>query len=111
MGYDLFEGAYFHRELPDDSERALRDNPRLRSAHKLARNGAVRPFEGAPDAFWVTGAQGEYVVRTDPPSCSCPWWLRYDGGRGACKHVLAVQLTQQHRAQAVPGRSPRGPGA
>lgn len=46
VGYDLFEGAYFHRELPDDSERVLRDNPRLRSAHKLARNGAVRPFEG-----------------------------------------------------------------
>ena len=111
VGYDLFEGAYFHRELPDDSERVLRDNPRLRSAHKLARNGAVRPFEGAPGAFWVTGDHGEYVVRTDPPSCSCPWWLRYDGGRGACKHVLAVQLTQQHRAQAVPGRSPRGPGA
>ena len=108
VGYDLFEGAYFHRELPDDSERALRDNPRLRGARKLVRSGAVRPFEGAPGAFWVTGDHGEYVVRTDPPGCSCPWWLRYDGGRGPCKHVLAVQLAQRHRAPAAPGRSPRG---
>ena len=108
VGYDLFEGAYFHRELPDDSERALRDNPRLRGARKLVRSGAVRPFEGAPGAFWVTGDHGEYVVRTDPPGCSCPWWLRYDGGRGPCKHVRAVQLAQRHRAPAAPGRSPRG---
>ena len=56
----------------------------------------------------MTGDHGEYVVRTDPPGCSCPWWLRYDGGRGPCKHVLAVQLAQRHQAPAAPGRSPRG---
>ena len=28
-------------------------------------------------------------------TCTCRWWARYRGGRGPCKHVLAVQLLRQ----------------
>jgi predicted nucleic acid-binding Zn finger protein len=30
----------------------------------------------------------------DGPHCTCPWFARYAGRRGPCKHVLAVQLTR-----------------
>ncbi|MDR1187609.1 MAG: SWIM zinc finger domain-containing protein [Bifidobacteriaceae bacterium] len=28
--------------------------------------------------------------------CTCPWWVKYHGTRGPCKHVLAA------RAEARP---------
>ena len=34
----------------------------------------------------VTRADGGY-------RCSCPWWAKYGGRRGPCKHVLAVTMT------------------
>ncbi|WP_323138326.1 MULTISPECIES: SWIM zinc finger family protein [unclassified Streptomyces] len=39
-----------------------------------------------------------HVVRTDDESgqlsCTCFWWAKYRGGRGPCKHVLAVGMVR-----------------
>ena len=100
VGFDLYEQAYFHRELPSDADRVIKDNPRLRHAKRLVAARAVQPFEGHPGTFRVRGDHDEYIVRTEPPSCTCPWWQGHAGSRGVCKHLLAVELSRtpaEHR--------------
>lgn len=95
VGYDLAEGAYFHRELPFDMSRVQRLHPRLNDARELARTGAVQiDAEGA----WVRGRQADYYVRRETGGswrCSCPWASRYGESRGPCKHVLAVEIASE----------------
>jgi hypothetical protein len=102
VGFDPAEAAFFHRELPYDAARALRDNPRLASAYVLLDAEAVRS-EGAQ--AWVSsseGGEGSHLIRfasadpaAAPLSCTCAWWSRYGGGRGPCKHILAAQLCRR----------------
>ena len=92
VGYDTAEAAYFHRELPYDAERVERHNPRLRSARALVAAGAVA-LDGAIGT--VTAEDGHvHRVRDEAGilSCSCVWWARDRGGRGPCKHALAVRV-------------------
>lgn len=94
VGWDAHDAAYFHRELPTDTSRAERDNPRLRAARALAAAGAVR---GDADGAWlVRSGDDDYVVRlaAGADSCTCRWFLRHGGDRGPCKHVLAVRLAR-----------------
>lgn len=99
VGYDAAEAAYFHRELPYDTDRLARMHPRLRGATELVELGAVR-FEGdwlnEGRAFVRSGAI-EHVVRRTPEGdrCTCPWFGKHQGGRGPCKHVLAVHLVRK----------------
>jgi hypothetical protein len=93
IGYDTAEAAFFHRELPYDAERAEKHNPRLRAAHALVAAGAVR-IEG--DVATVTVDDHIHRVRTGDDGvlgCTCQWWAKYRGGRGPCKHALAVRIT------------------
>jgi hypothetical protein len=92
VGYDLAEGAYFHRELPFDLSRVPRLHPRLNGARELTRAGAVEMDGGGA---WVRGRQADYYVRRDPQGqwrCSCAWASRHGSSRGPCKHVLAAQI-------------------
>ncbi|MHB9849561.1 SWIM zinc finger family protein [Streptomyces krungchingensis] len=98
VGYDTAEAAYFHRELPYDAERVERHNPRLRSARALVAAGAVA-LDGTLGT--VTAEDGHvHRVRDDAGtlSCSCLWWARYRGGRGPCKHALAVRMVRRGSA-------------
>ncbi|MFF4253578.1 SWIM zinc finger family protein [Streptomyces sp. NPDC001663] len=98
VGYDTAEAAYFHRELPYDAERVERHNPRLRSARALVAAGAVA-LDGALGT--VTAEDGHvHRVRDEAGvlSCSCLWWARYRGGRGPCKHALAVRMVRRGAA-------------
>ncbi|GAA2377212.1 SWIM zinc finger family protein [Streptomyces carpaticus] len=115
VGYDVAEAAYFHRELPYDAAGAERLNPRLRGARALLAEGVVRLAE-APDA-----AAGDDAARTATVAmpdrahrvrltadgtalgCTCPWWSRYRGTRGKCKHALAAELAARPGAPARPG--------
>ena len=100
VGFDLYEQAYFHRELPSDADRVIKGNPRLKHAKRLVTARAVQPFEGHLGTFRVRGDHDEYIVRTEPPSCTCPWWQGHAGSRGVCKHLLAVELSRtpaEHR--------------
>ncbi|WP_221350260.1 SWIM zinc finger family protein [Streptomyces beigongshangae] len=102
VGYDTAEAAYFHRELPYDAGRAERHNPRLRAARDLVGAGAVT-LDGALGT--VTAEDGHvHRVRAEAGalSCSCLWWARYRGGRGPCKHALAVRMV---RRGAVSGQA------
>ncbi|MEU9339902.1 SWIM zinc finger family protein [Streptomyces sp. NPDC048278] len=95
VGYDLADEAYFHRHLPFTAGAAETRNPRLREARALVADGAVR-LDG-PLARVGKGDDG-HVVRTDEVSgqlsCTCFWWAKYRGGRGPCKHVLAVGMVR-----------------
>ena len=102
IGYDVAEAAYFHRELPYDTGRAERNNPRLRAAHALVGAGAVR-LDG--DLATVTVDDHIHRVRSAEGrlTCTCRWWAEYRGGRGPCKHALAVRMVRRaasHRTTA-----------
>jgi hypothetical protein len=95
VGYDTAEAAYFHRELPYDADRVEKHNPRLRSARALVAAGAVT-LDGA--VATVTAEDGHaHRVRDEAGvlSCSCLWWAKYRGGRGPCKHALAVRMVRR----------------
>jgi hypothetical protein len=103
VGYDAAEAAYFHRELPYDAERVERHNPRLRSAHSLLAAGAVA-VDGT--LATVTAEDGHvHRVRDEAGvlSCTCLWWARYRGGRGPCKHALAVRMARRGGAPRTVG--------
>ncbi|MFI9831319.1 SWIM zinc finger family protein [Streptomyces sp. NPDC051913] len=98
VGYDTAEAAYFHRELPYDAERVERHNPRLRSARSLVAAGAIA-LDGAGGT--VTAEDGHVHRVRDTAgvlTCSCLWWAKYRGGRGPCKHALAVQMVRRGAA-------------
>ncbi|MFE7134354.1 SWIM zinc finger family protein [Streptomyces sp. NPDC057638] len=106
VGYDLADAAYFHRELPYDADRAERHNPRLLSARELLAAGAVTLGGPGDSARVVSGPHtyrvGENGTRT---WCTCPWWAEHQGGRGPCKHALAVHMA---RREAVGGTAATG---
>jgi hypothetical protein len=94
VGFDAAEGSFFHRELPFNSATLEAMHPRLRDARALVDRGAVR-FEGA--VAYVRSGEVDYVVRPIEGGhrCSCPWYAKYQAGRGPCKHVLAVELSRR----------------
>ncbi len=94
IGYDLAEGAYFHRNLPYSAGRVEAYNPRLKGARKLVEDGAVR-LDGALAS--VGAGDHGHTVRLGEAgelSCTCLWWAKYRGGRGPCKHALAVRMVR-----------------
>jgi hypothetical protein len=102
IGYDLAEETYFRRQLPWSAGDAEAYNPRLGAARALAADGAVR-LDGAQAL--VGSGDRVNVVRTDDAgrlSCTCPWWARYRGGRGPCRHVLAVRIVQDGATEETP---------
>ncbi|MET7287291.1 SWIM zinc finger family protein [Streptomyces sp. NPDC005573] len=111
VGYDTAEAAYFHRELPYDAERVERHNPRLRTARELVAADAVT-LDGA--LATVTAADGHrHRVRDEAGvlSCSCLWWAKYRGGRGPCKHALAVRMARRGATAGSAGTAGTGGGA
>ncbi|HSA53897.1 MAG TPA: SWIM zinc finger family protein [Yinghuangia sp.] len=102
IGYDVSEAAYFHRELPYDSGRAERMNPRLRDARAIVDRRDVTP-DG--ERFRVVGTTASYHVRLhEDGTCTCEWWAKHRGGRGPCKHVLAAQIyARRESGAATPG--------
>lgn len=96
VGFDLSEGAYFHREMPFEPAKVEKLHPRLTDARNLAAAGAVRlvATNGPVIQAFVRSNDLEHRVVLEGESwrCSCPWFNRMGGEAGPCKHVLAVQI-------------------
>ena len=94
LGFDVKEKAFFHRELPDDPDRVLKDNPRLVGAKKL-----MEGISHVEDDIWHVKSQ-DTIYRVIYPKdlgaqnakCTCTWYLKHQNSRGPCKHILAVKL-------------------
>ena len=94
LGFDVKEKAFFHRELPDDPDRVLKDNPRLVGAKKL-----MEGISHVEDDIWHLKSQ-DTTYRVIYPKdlgaqnakCTCTWYLKHQNSRGLCKHILAVKL-------------------
>lgn len=92
IGYDVAEAAYFHRELPYDTGRVERMNPRLRDARALVDGGFVAADAEGGKASVRSGETTYQVRLAGDGTCTCEWWAKHRGGRGPCKHVLAAQI-------------------
>ena len=97
LGFDVKERAFFHRELPDDPDRVLKDNPRLVGARKLMQETSY-----VEDDVWhVKSGDTIYRViyptdmRAENAKCTCAWYLTHQNSRGPCKHILAVKLKKE----------------
>ena len=99
LGWDQTEAAWFHRELPIDTDRILRRNPRLVSANALVADGAVTAVpEGwkvrreSKHACCAPGENWPFYLVTRELICECAWYREHPGTRGPCKHILAALI-------------------
>ena len=96
-GFDVTNQQYFHRELPFDLSKVEDLQPRLKQARKLVEGGGINLISQDKDiyVYQVPGTGTHHRVRITEPeaSCTCPWFSKYQGSRGPCKHILAAQLT------------------
>ena len=96
-GYDVSQGAYFHRELPFMHSLTEKLQPRLINARKLVAEQKIKvhkQIDAHKIDLLVQGSSVEHFVRLRPEGdrCSCPWFSKYLGQRGTCKHILASRL-------------------
>jgi hypothetical protein len=93
-GYDVAAGRYFHRVLPFDLEKVDQLQPRLKNARELVERVEIVTQNGSEVDAKVPGSEFEQYVRLRPSGnkCTCHWYSRYQGQRGACKHILAVRM-------------------
>ncbi|MDB5674054.1 MAG: hypothetical protein JWM65_1036 [Sphingomonas bacterium] len=105
-GFDAQAQRYFHRELPFDLEMVEEMQPRLGNARKLVEGGLIRRLPD-PDrvtaTFEVQGTGTMHRVRIadDQQSCTCPWFSKYQGQRGPCKHILAASIVAEEAEAAA----------
>lgn len=105
VGFDLTRGAWFHRVLPVDlasaRQRIEKQQPRLKAARKLVEGGCVQLTSNVDGALAGEIRSGDIThrseVHADASRCTCPWFAKHGGDRGACKHVLALQLEAERR--------------
>jgi len=97
VGFDVAEGAYFHRELPFDLSMLADMHPRLADAQALLAAGAVSITAQSPFAASVHSGDVDHQVRElgGELLCTCPWFARHGGERGPCKHVLAAEALRR----------------
>lgn len=105
-GFDAEAQRYFHRELPFDLDKVEEMQPRLGNARKLVEGGLVRRVPGADRdvaTFEVqgTGTMHRVHIADDQQSCTCPWFSKYRGQRGPCKHILAASIVAEEAEAAA----------
>jgi hypothetical protein len=107
VGFDVARAAWFHRVLPVDLEGVLehieRQQPRLRAAERLVSAGAVSVVERTDAEIRAEVRSDDVTHRVRLPldgedaRCTCPWFAKHQNERGACKHVLALELSENAR--------------
>jgi len=94
LGFELESNQFFYRRLPFKLNRILSLNPRLKGVEKLLEQGKVHIVknDGQKVEARVEGSGVlHYVLLGDAEKCTCTWFSRNQGERGACKHILAVK--------------------
>ncbi len=94
VGFDLADHCYFHRELPFNLNLLEDLHPRLKAARELLAENAVQLLKtGGMIEARVAGHDAEQRVwgELGALACTCPWHSKHQGGRGPCKHILAVE--------------------
>lgn len=103
VGYDLAEGAWFHRVLPFDMDAVEKLHPRLVNAREIVEAGALKLINAEPGKAeaMVEGTDTTHRVReTDGGfTCTCPWYADKAGEAGPCKHVLATQIALEEQEE------------
>ena len=98
VGFDVVDGAYFHRPLPLPIGDVEKMQPRLRGAKRLLDKGAVRIVSKTPEVeadVDGTGCTHRVTVGSKTSTCTCPWYAKHGLERGPCKHILAVTMATQ----------------
>jgi len=100
-GFDVTQGQYFHRELPFDLSKVEDLQPRLKGARKLVGEGGIKQLIHEIETYSVTGTGTAHRVQLQASgdSCTCPWFSKYQGARGPCKHILAAQLIKEQNEE------------
>lgn len=98
-GFDVTTGQFFHRELPFDLSKVEALQPRLKNARKLVEEGGVKRTRGTEVAYSVPGTGTTHRVNLldEGDTCTCPWYSKYLGERGPCKHILAARIVEEDR--------------
>ncbi|MBC8755115.1 SWIM zinc finger family protein [Kordia sp. YSTF-M3] len=95
LGYDLDKNGFFYRRLPFKLDRILSLNPRLKGAEKLLEENKVVITSKKDNEIEAkvagSGVQHYVVLKGDTQKCTCTWFSKNQGERGACKHILAVK--------------------
>jgi hypothetical protein len=104
-GFDVSTGRYFHRELPFDLGQVEKLQPRLQGARKLLAEDRVEVLTrladgGADVAVGGTNVTHHVRLRSDGDRCTCPWFSKYQGKRGPCKHILAASILVDDEGEA-----------
>ncbi|MBX9950299.1 MAG: hypothetical protein K2Y39_14110 [Candidatus Obscuribacterales bacterium] len=100
VGFDLADGAYFHRELPFNLELVEQLQPRLINARKLIEEKKVRITKQTQENVeaYVKGTDVEHrvVITPQKAQCTCDWKSKHADERGECKHILAVEILSDY---------------
>ena len=100
-GFDVTGGHYFHRELPFDLSQVEQMQPRLKNARKLVNEGKVtEEKQGNGIVYLVAGSGTNHRVELSEETgdrCTCPWFSKYRGKRGPCKHILAANIVHDNQ--------------
>nr|WP_315033003.1 SWIM zinc finger family protein [uncultured Chryseobacterium sp.] len=95
LGYDLDNSEFFYRRLPFKLTRVMGLNPRIKNAEKLIEEGKVVILNSNKERTEArvegTGVHHTVIIEEEKERCTCEWFSKYQGGRGPCKHVLAVK--------------------
>ena len=95
LGYDLENNGFFYRRLPFKLDRIMSLNPRLKGAEKLLLEGKVEIILKKDNEIEAkvegSGVQHYVIIKGDTQKCTCTWFSKNQGERGACKHILAVK--------------------
>lgn len=100
LGYDLENNGFFYRRLPFKLDRIMSLNPRLKGAEKLLLEGKVEIILKKDNEIEAkvegSGVQHYVIIKGDTQKCTCTWFSKNQGERGACKHILAVKKTAKN---------------
>jgi uncharacterized Zn finger protein len=89
--------------LPFSLELVEQLQPRLINARKLIEEGRVRITKHAGDQIEAlvkgTSVEHRVVIKPEKAQCTCDWKTKHPYDRGECKHILAVEILAEEKAQ------------